>query len=183
MFRTGRSTVRNHRSRSIWMSLLFATVLAMAGPAGAQDYPVTQGTLSVGSSSVAPGGTTTFSGGGCAPGAAVTVTLGGSNVGTATASAAGDFSATATIPSSAASGTMSATCRTSDGGSLVLSAQITIDQANTGGTNSGNTSPDDPPADQLAFSGAETWVFASVGSALALAGAVMLAVTRRTRLG
>lgn len=161
------------------MSVLFAAALAFAGPAAAQEYPVTQGTLSLGSSTLSPGGTTTFSGGGCAPGADVSVTFGGSTVGSATASGTGDFSASATIPSSASSGTMQATCRTTDGGSLVLSANVSVNQTTGGST--GGTSPDDEPAEQLAFSGSETWVFASVGTALALAGGVMLVMTRRTR--
>lgn len=143
-------------------ALLIAFTL-MGAPAGAQDYPVTTGTLDIPSSTVSPGSVTTISGGGCAPGSTVSVALGGSSLGSTTATAAGDFSTQVEVPESASSGTMEASCETTDGGTLVLGVQVTVEGS------------------ELAFTGTETWVFASVGTALALAGGVVMLMVRRSR--
>lgn len=172
--------MKRTQRRSAVASLAMAALFAVSGPASAQNYPLTTGSLNVGSNSVAAGAATTVSGSGCEPGAAVSISYGGSNIGSTSASASGDFSTSVTLPASASgAGTLESSCDTTDGGSLVLSASITATAANQ--TTTTTTTATSAGNEELAFSGVETWVYATVGSSLALAGGLMLVMSRRTR--
>ncbi len=114
------------------LSALFLGVLAV--PAAAQPYPPSGGcSLALSSSVVPAGGTVVVSttGSPCyAPGASVTLTFTSDpvNLGTVTANGAGQFSTTVTIPSNATAGTHTITSSGpgASGGTLVLSASLTV---------------------------------------------------------
>jgi hypothetical protein len=111
----------------------FAAVAFMPEVASAAaGYPPSTGTLTVSTTVVAPGGTDTASGSGCAAGAAVTVSLvPGGTLATATATSGGDFTTTVTVPSTTATGSyhLQSTCTAPNGGTLTLSAAITVQKS------------------------------------------------------
>jgi hypothetical protein len=108
---------------------LLVGALTAGVASAAPGYPPSTGTLTVSTTTVAPGGTDTASGSGCSAGSAVTLSLvPGGTVSTTTANLSGDFTDTVTIPSSTATGsyTLQATCIGPNGGTLSLSAAITV---------------------------------------------------------
>lgn len=103
------------------------SLFALAAPAIAADYPPTSGSLTVGSSTAAPGGTVSASGAGCAADASLTFAVAGAGAGSTTADATGAFSGNVAIPSSASGAVdVTATCTTASGATQVLSATVTI---------------------------------------------------------
>jgi len=103
----------------------FAPGVAFAAP----GYPPTTGTLTVSTTTLAPGGTDTASGSGCAAGADVVISLvPGGTLAATNATSSGDFTDTVTVPSSTATGSykLQSTCTAPNGGVLTLSAAITV---------------------------------------------------------
>ena len=121
--------------RSVLMSI--ALLLALPAAAGAQQYPPNATNLTVSDSTVVPGQKITVTGTGFAPGATVVITFESTPVTLATVAAdsGGTFSAVVTIPTNATPGihTIKATGAGADGGTLVLSAQVTV-SGTSGGT-------------------------------------------------
>lgn len=121
--------------RSMLMSI--ALLLALPAAAGAQQYPPSAANLTVSDSTPGAGGQVTVTGTGFAPGANVVITFESTPVtlATVTADAGGAFSTVVTIPANATPGahTIKATGAGAGGGTLVLSAQVTVGGA-SGGT-------------------------------------------------
>ena len=110
-------------------------VLALAAPATAVDYPPMSGSLTVSSSTAAPGGTVSAAGAGCAADASVAFAVGGVSAGSPTADATGAFPGTVTIPSSASGAVnVTSTCTTTSGAPQVLSATVSIKTSGLPGT-------------------------------------------------
>jgi hypothetical protein len=136
--------------------------------AGAVDYPATTGPLTVTPSTVNAGDTVTVKGGGFAPGATVQISIASTPtlIATVGADGSGSFSTTAVIPASIESGvhTVSATAASPSGGSMTLTATVTVNGASQ-------------PA--LAFTGSNSAALAGVAIAVIAVGALFVGVTRR----
>lgn len=167
--------------RILKMLALSALALgALAVPAAAQTYPPSGGcSLGLSSSTVPAGGTVVVSTSGTpcyAPGSSETLTFTSDpvNLGTVTANANGQFSTTVTIPSDATAGTHTITSSGpgASGGTLVLSASLTVTRA---------AAPVAAAPGQLAFTGSSDtapllWI-ALV--ALVLGAALVIGARRR----
>ena len=117
-----------------WTTALAALLLvALPTVAHAQNYTTQTGNLGVSDPTPAPGQTITATGSGYGGNASVTITMESQPVTlkTTTANAAGQLNTQITIPSNATPGnhTLRATGRSSDGGTLVLSASIVVSGA------------------------------------------------------
>lgn len=151
------------RISATWALALLVMIVGTTG-AWAQDYPVQRGDLNPSVSSTDPGDSVSIRGGGFAPGAEVVITLESRVVTLATVSAdaTGAIDVSVRIPAYAPPGshTLKATGEAAGGGTLVLSAPISVG----GGT--------DGP---LAFSGAGSALLLVVtGLGLAVVGVGLL---------
>ena len=107
--------------------VMFGALLVAAPAFATTSYPPATGNLTVSSGTAAAGGAVTVSGSGCAPSTTVDFTVGSASAGSTTADASGGFSASVTLPTSASGTvTVNSTCTDPTGGSLVLSANVTI---------------------------------------------------------
>lgn len=121
-----------------WTTALAALLLvALPTVAQAQNYTTRTGNLGVSDPTPAAGQTITVNGSGYAGNASVTITMESQPVTlkTTTANAAGQLNTQITIPSNTTPGqhTLRATGRSSDGGTLVLSASIVVSSAGSTG--------------------------------------------------
>ncbi len=153
--------------RSVLMSI--ALLLALPAVAGAQQYPPSSADLTVSDSTPGVGQQISVAGSGFAPGANVVITFESTPVTLATvaADAGGAFSTVVTIPSNATPGvhTIKATGAGAGGGTLVLSAQVTV-----GGASGGS----------LAKTGADNiFPLLLVAAGLVLVGGVLIVSVRR----
>ena len=172
------------RSGGFFLALL-AGIIALAFAAGgalAQEYgpSTSQGALNVSPDAVRPGQSTTVSGSGMAANAPVTVSLGSTTLGTTTADSAGRFSLQVTIPANQAPGryTLSARGAAPDGGTRVLTAQITVLDP-SGGSPSGGPSG----GGTLSRTGSSSTIPLTVlAVTLVLVGAAIVALLRRRHL-
>ncbi len=156
-------------------ALLAVIVVLMASQAGAQTYPVTTGDLSVGDSSpeasnLTAGSQISVSGNGFSPGVTITITIESDPVtlGTTQSDENGAFTFTGTIPADFTNGahTVKASGQNNDG-TLVLNRGVTV----SGGA----------PA-ELAFTGSNSMIALILAVSLAGAGALLVAISRRSRL-
>lgn len=166
-------------SRLISMFLLVAGLVLPATVVLAQDYPLNLGDLIVdgvaaddrsGELLVVDGEEITMSGGGFAPGAVIVLTVESDpvQVGETEADGQGEFTATVTIPAGLTDGrhTLKATGDSPDGGTLVLSTQVTLTAAADTG-------------EQLATTGSGAAVLLSLAGLLLVGGVGVLAMARR----
>lgn len=156
------------KARLAFISAVAVLSLAFATPAFA--YGPNAPSSSSSSSSVAPGGSLTFSGSNFTPGATVTATLHSTPVtlGTTTAGSSGSFSMVVTIPSDTVPGAHTLIATDPDGDSastaIVVTGTVTVATTSSG----------------LAFTGADIAALSGVG-ALAMALGGMLILTGRRR--
>jgi LPXTG-motif cell wall-anchored protein len=112
------------------IALAALLLLALPAAAQAQNYTTRTGNLGVSDPTVTPGQTITVTGSGYASNASVTITMESQPVTlkTTTANASGQLNTQVTIPTNATPGnhTLRATGRSSDGGTLVLSASLVV---------------------------------------------------------
>jgi LPXTG-motif cell wall-anchored protein len=118
-------------------------IVAMAAPAGAQQYPPAVNSLTISDTTPTPGQTVTIEGRTFATGSTATVTLFSEPVGlgSAIADAAGVFALQATIPADTPLGhhTITAQGTAPDGSPLSLSVSLTVVPAQAGaGAGNGN---------------------------------------------
>lgn len=151
------------RISATWALALLVMILGTTG-AWAQEYPVQRGDLNPSASTTDPGDPVSIRGGGFAPGAEVVITLESEVVTLATVSAdaTGAIDVSVRIPADAPPGshTLKATGEAAGGGTLVLSAPITV-----------GADVDGP----LAFSGAgSTLLLVVTGLGLAVVGIGLL---------
>lgn len=151
---------------------VFAAVVVLAAPAGAQPYPGCTATVT--DTTPDPGQTITVNGEGAPASSAVSASLDGAQVGSGTSSAAGIFSFPATIPSTASgTETLSIDCGTNG----VLGLTLTVNPAAT--TTTAAVAAGDLPR----TGSSSTLPMAQVGAAVLLLGGGALALARyRTRL-
>ena len=152
-----------------WTTALAALLLvALPTAAHAQNYTTRTGNLTVSDPTPAPGQTITATGSGYGSNASVTITMESQPVTlkTTTANAAGQLNTQITIPSNTTPGqhTLRATGRSSDGGTLVLSASIVV------GRDAG-TLPRTGPTSPIGLAG--------IGLLLAAAGALVALMRSR----
>jgi len=163
----------NHKMRKAVLGLAIgvASVMVPMGAAAASvpaGYPANSGTLTVNDTTVTAGQAVEVTGDGFAPGAEVALEFRSTPVslGSASATGGGVLSTTVTIPASASTGTHTivATGEGAAGGTLVLSAEITVEGAGGGG---------------LAFTGGNTWALAVAALGAMAVGWLLISVTRR----
>ncbi len=157
------------------------TVVLMAAPAAAQQYPPAVNSLTVGCRTPAPGETTSLEARTFAAGASVTITLASDPVvlGTPVADASGVVTHQATIPAGTPSGdhTITATGQAPDGTPLSLSASI-----NVGAGCGAVADPDDPASGALPRTGDDSSIpLAKLGLGLAAIGGVVTAMAAKRR--
>ncbi len=176
--RVKQTTLSGKAARLLVVGVALGWPLAVAGPALADNYPVTTGSLtsSVGGSTataLSAGSSVHISGGGFAPGATVTITLHSTPVtlGTVTASGAGTISADVVLPAGTVNGshTLQADGAAPGGGTNTLTEQVTV---------SGGVTAD---RGGLAFTGADVGVIGAIGGGAIVAGIGTIMVTRRAR--
>lgn len=155
------------------VAALSIMAIFMSSQAGAQTYPVTTGTLELSdgtTSALDAGGDLSISGGGFKPGITVTVTIESDPVtlGTAQTDSSGSFTFTGNIPANFANGshTLKATGQDSNG-TRVLSQAVSV----SGGSN-GN----------LPITGGNSLVTGILAASLCGVGALLVGVSRRSRL-
>jgi hypothetical protein len=155
-------------------AFVVATLVVMAAPAAAQVYPPSGDTISIGSTTLSPGESTTLSGTGADAGAVITASFFSqpAGLGSTTADAAGAWSMGITIPSNATPGAHTITA-TGAG----YSASITV-------TIVGAAAPAaQPVSGAIAFTGSDTLPLVSAGTGLLIVGfAFAFAARRRLRL-
>jgi len=119
-------------------------IVAMAAPAGAQQYPPAVNSLTISDTTPTPGQTISIEGRTFATGSTATVTLFSDPVvlGSAIADAAGVFALQATIPADTPLGahTITAQGTAPDGSPLSLSVSLTVVPAQGAGAGAGNGS-------------------------------------------
>lgn len=107
-----------------------AALLLLAGPAGAQEYPIDDAECGVSATVVPPGGSITVSCNNLLPGSPWTITFESEPqvLATGTAGADGSFSASVTIPGDASPGshTLTITGTEEDGDPFSISIPITV---------------------------------------------------------
>ena len=157
-------------------TLGFAALLLLALPSAAyaQNYTTQTGNLGVSDPTPNAGQTITATGSGYGSNASVTITMESQPVTlkTTTANASGQLSTTITIPSNTTPGThtLRATGRSSDGGTLVLSASIVVSAAGQTG--------------ELVRTGPGSAVgLTGIGFLLAASGGLVAAVKSRRKSG
>lgn len=169
------------------MKRLFAavalTMLALAVPAGAQQYPPAVNSLTVSDTTPSPGQTITIVGRTFAQGATVEVTLTSDPVvlGSAQADADGVAALEATIPADTRLGThtISAKGASPAGDELLLSVEIEVVPAGAAGAGAG---AGQPPAGDLPRTGDDSSLpLAKLGLGLAAVGGVITAVAAKRR--
>ena len=153
-----------------WTTAIACMLLfLLPATAHAQNYTTRTGNLGVSDPTPAPGQTITVTGSGYASNASVTITMESQPVTlkTTTANASGQLNTQITIPSNTTPGnhTLRATGRSSDGGTLVLSASIVV---------SGATQPDLPRTGPTSAVG-----LAGIGLLLAASGALVFLMRSR----
>jgi hypothetical protein len=132
LFGVGRTGFRLHLARggavAAMACLMWLVLVGGSGPASA--YPVQQGTLTVTSGTLTPGGTVSLGGGGFAPGGAVSVYVYSTPtlLATTTADPTGAMTVTVVLPSDlpAGSHTLQAVGPAPGGGTNQLSVQFTV---------------------------------------------------------
>lgn len=153
-------------SRRLWVAATVGMLLILSVAAGAQQYPIVEGQLTVSSTTVAPGSSVTISGEGFAPNGLVVVTIQSAPVelGRGNADAVGDFTATVRVPADFPPGahTLSATGPAAGGGTQVLSFEVVV-------------------AGSLAVTGLAQpwWLYAGLAAVLLGGGAITLHFVRR----
>lgn len=146
-------------------TMLGAALLAATAPnVYGIDYPASDGAAALTPSSGDAGDPTEVAGCGFAPGVSVAISIGSEPVATTTADAQGCISETVTLPNGLSAGNheISATGLNPDGGTHTLSASFTVNGS-------------------IAFTGANSSLYAGVGAALLAVGALFIVVTRRRR--
>ena len=155
------------------------TVVLMAAPAAAQQYPPSVNSITVGCRTPAPGESISVEARTFAAGAEVTVSLGSTAVGTAAADQSGAVALQVTIPAGTAKGANSITAagQGADGAPLSLSTQISV----ANGCHAA-TPPAAAPAGALPKTGDDSSIpLARLGVALAAVGGVITAVAAKRR--
>lgn len=174
---------KNTRRLGVAAALLTICTILLTMQAHAQDYPVESGEFTSVSPTATTDGSLSMSGCGFEPGADVVVTVDGVQAGTAVADAAGCFAATFDVPDGVSAGTHEVRATgPSPTGTRVLSANVTVSNPTTGGTNNttgGATNNNTGGA--LAQTGTETATTVGIALALCLAGFVLVMVGRRLR--
>ena len=158
-------------------------VVLLAAPAAAQQYPPAVNSLTISDTTPTPGQTITIEGRTFAAGSTVTVTMESDPVtlGTAVADDQGVFTLQATIPIDTALGqhTITAAGQAPDGSALVLSATITVVQADGEG-GAGDAGGDSSGA--LPRTGDDTSrPLAKLGLGLLVLGGLVTAVAAKRR--
>ena len=167
------------------LAVMALTVLGMAAPAFAQQYPPAVNFLTISDATPSPGETITLTGQTFQAGSTVTLTLHSEPVvlGSATADAAGKMALQATIPSDTPLGshTITADGTAPDGSPLSLSVSLTVvPAAANGGTGANNGNGNG--SGNLPRTGAEwTLLLTKLGIGLAAAGGVFVAVAAKRR--
>ena len=167
------------------LAVMALTVLGMAAPAFAQQYPPSVNFLTISDATPSPGETITLTGQTFQAGSTVTLTLHSEPVtlGSATADAAGKMALQATIPSDTPLGshTITADGTAPDGSPLSLSVSLTVvPAAANGGTGANNGNGNG--SGNLPRTGAEwTLLLTKLGIGLAAAGGVFVAVAAKRR--
>ncbi len=107
---------------------LLLALAFLAGSASAQQYPVQESALQVGTSQVRPGESVTVSGDGFAANSTVTVTFDATVLGTTQTRQSGAFSMTVTIPITASPGshTLAATGVAANGATRRLASTVNV---------------------------------------------------------
>ena len=161
--------------RKAIVALAGVALSLLPGVAGSQEYPIQTGSLFVSDPTVTPGQAIQISGSGFVPGASVALTLESTQIslGTTAANGAGAIDTTVTIPTSTAPGThtLKATGAAAGGGTLVLSATITV----VGGAGA----PGAAGRGFLAFTGGQVLVAGAIATGLLALGAASLMASRR----
>jgi LPXTG-motif cell wall-anchored protein len=154
------------------------TVVLMAAPAAAQQYPPAVNSLTVSDTTPSPGQTISIEGRTFATGTTVTVTLASDPVviGSAAADVSGVVSLQSTIPANTPLGehTITAAGQAPDGSELSLSVSINVVPADGSGSGSGSGS--------LPRTGDDSSIpLAKLGLALAAIGGVVTAMAAKRR--
>jgi LPXTG-motif cell wall-anchored protein len=157
-------------------------VVAVAAPAGAQQYPPAVNFLTVSDTTPSPGQTITITAQTFAEGSSVTVTLFSDPVvlASSTADASGRIALQATIPTDTPLGshTITADGTAPDGTPLSLSAAITVVPAESTGTGTGSGGS----SSNLPRTGDDTSIpLAKLGLALAAIGGLVAAIAAKRR--
>lgn len=164
-----------------------------AAPAGAEGYPPAENGIAVTCTTPAPGETVGVTARTFAPGADVTVTIdpGPATLGTAAASGEGVAQLDVTIPNDIQPGDHTITAAgQADDGVLTVTARVTVSPGGCAGAPSEGATPpaaapsgdDDSAGGGLAFTGSGiTTLLLQIALALAAAGGVFLALSRRRR--
>jgi len=169
------------------IAVMALTVLGMAAPAFAQQYPPSVNFLTISDATPSPGETITLTGQTFQAGSTVTLTLHSEPVvlGSATADAAGKMALQATIPSDTPLGshTITADGTAPDGSPLSLSVSLTVVPAQGGGNAQGNQGGNQGGnSGNLPRTGSEWTLFlAKLGIGLAAAGGVFVAIAAKRR--
>ena len=157
-----------------------AAVVAMAAPAGAQQYPPKPCIVTVSDSTVEPGQTIDITAGEFSPGTEITVTLTPDSVvlGTATVGESGTAVLSAVVPAGVAAGEH--TIAVNGVGCAAVTVSITAAPASTAPA---AAAPRPSPSGALPRTGGDPFPVARVGGALVAfgAGLVLLARQRRRR--
>lgn len=172
-----------HLAQTIAAAAVAAFLLLIgAGPAAAQGYDTPDETVVIDDTSLVPGERFTVSGSGFRPGSTVEVFFRSDPVllGTLTATATGVVSGSFEVPEGAEPGRHTVELRgvDPDGDPRVLSVTVTV----AGATAAPGERDGRPGARNLAFTGAMTLGFVTVGG-LAVAAGVMLLRLRQRRSG
>jgi LPXTG-motif cell wall-anchored protein len=154
--------------------LLGLVCVTLTARVEAQSYPIQTGELTVSSggsptSSLQAGQSFAVAGGGFNPSTTVTITIdpSGAILGTATTDATGAFSATVSVPSSLSTGSYTVRATgAGPSGTLVLSQAVTVQGAASG----------------LPVTGSSSTIALLIGISLLAAGALLVTLTRRSRL-
>lgn len=158
-------------------------IVLLAAPAAAQQYPPAVNSLTISDTTPTPGQTITIEGRTFASGSSVTVTMESDPVtlGSATADDAGVFTLQATIPVDTSLGqhTITAAGQAPDGSPLVLSATITVVQADGAG---GAADTDADASGALPRTGDDTSLpLAKLGLGLLVVGGLVTAIAAKRR--
>ena len=166
-------------------AVMALTVLGMAAPAFAQQYPPSVNFLTISDTTPSPGETITITGQTFQTGSTITLTLHSEPVvlGSATADAAGKMALQATIPADLPLGshTITADGTAPDGSPLSLSVSLTVVPAAGSGAGNG-ANGNGGSSGNLPRTGSEWTLFlAKLGIGLAAAGGVFTAVAAKRR--
>jgi hypothetical protein len=155
-----------------------AAAVAMAAPAGAQQYPPKPCIVTVSDSTVEPGQTIDITAGTFSPGTEITVTMTSAVLGTATVGESGTAVLSAVVPAGVAAGEH--TIAVNGVGCAAVTVSITAAPASTAPA---AAAPRPSPSGALPRTGGDPFPVARVGGALVAfgAGLVLLARQRRRR--